>query len=368
MLQILLLALVVSFVMGLLLIRYNHLHAHFSTDHDVSGVQKFHATPVPRIGGLPIMLGLVAGCALSGFLNTTAWVLLLLLSAFPAFAAGFIEDLTKKIGPLPRLLATFIAAVLGYFLLGAGLVRLDIPLVDSLLRDYWWLSLLLTMVAVGGVAHAVNIIDGYNGLSGMVAVFIFLAIAYVCFKVQDIVLMSVCFAMVGAIFGFLFWNFPRGLIFAGDGGAYLIGFMIAELSVLLVARNPAVSPWFPLLCVIYPVFETIFSIYRRKFLQGRAVGYPDALHLHQMVYKRMVLWMVGSKEARHLTQRNSMTSPYLWVLASFSVVPAMLFWNRSWILMLLTLLFVLVYLRLYRMIVRFKTPRWMVLRRDDSSR
>lgn len=46
----------------------------------------------------------------------------------------------------------------------------------------------------------------------------------------------------------------------------------------------------------------------------------------------------------------------------------MLFWNHTWILMLLVLLFVLAYLRLYRMIVHFKTPRWMVLRRDDSSR
>lgn len=366
MLQILLLALIASFTTGLLLIRYAHLHARFSTDGDVTGVQKFHATPVPRIGGLPIMLGLIAGCALSGYLNTSVWVLLLLLSAFPAFAAGFIEDLTKKIGPLPRLLATFVAAALGYFLLGAGLARLSIPGVDHLLASYWWLSLLLTMVAVGGVAHAVNIIDGYNGLSGMVAVFIFLSIIYVCFKVHDIVLMSVCFAMVGAVLGFLFWNFPRGLIFAGDGGAYLIGFMIAEMSVLLVARNPAVSPWFPLLCVIYPVFETVFSIYRRKFLQGRAVGYPDALHLHQMIYKRMVLWMVGSKDARHLTQRNSMTSPYLWLLTSFSVVPAMLFWNHTWVLMLFCLLFVLGYLRLYRMIVRFKVPSWLVLRRDDS--
>ena len=291
---------------------------------------------------------------------------MLLLSAFPAFSAGLFEDLTKKIGPLPRLLATFVAAGLGFFLLHGGVTHLDLPFLDMLLQRYWWLSLLFTMVAVGGVAHAVNIIDGYNGLSGMVAVFIFLAIIYVCFKVQDIVLMSVCFAMVGAVLGFLFWNFPRGLIFAGDGGAYLIGFMIAEISVLLVARNPAVSPWFPLLCVIYPVFETVFSIYRRKFLQGRAVGYPDALHLHQMIYKRMVLWMVGSKDARHLTQRNSMTSPYLWLLTSFSVVPAMLFWNRTWVLMLFCLLFVLGYLYLYRMIVRFKVPNWLVLRRDDS--
>ncbi|MBV8046602.1 MAG: glycosyl transferase, partial [Paludibacterium sp.] len=160
--------------------------------------------------------------------------------------------------------------------------------------------------------------------------------------------------------GFLLLNYPRGLIFAGDGGAYLMGFLIAELSVLLVARNPLVSPWFPLLLVIYPVFETLFSIYRRKFLQDRAIGYPDALHLHSVIYRRLVRWMVGSHEAKHLTRRNSMTAPYLWVLASLSIAPAMLFWHNTTILMICVLLFIALYISLYRMIIRFKTPRWLV--------
>ncbi len=307
------------------------------------------------------MLGLLAGCLLSSFLNEVWWPLLLLLSAIPAFFAGLIEDVTKKIGPAPRLFSTFVAALLAYILLNAGLFRLGLPWADLVLSRFVWVSVLLTVVAVGGVAHAMNIIDGYNGLSGVVAIFIFLAIIYVCFKVNDVVLMSVCFAMIGAILGFLFWNFPKGLMFAGDGGAYLVGFMIAEISVLLIVRNPAVSPWFPLLCVIYPVFETLFSIYRRKFLQGRAVGYPDALHLHQMIYRRVVRWMVGSKEIRHLTQRNSLTSPYLWALSSCSVVPAMLFWNNTLVLVGFVLVFILSYIRLYLMIVRFRTPRWMRL-------
>ncbi|WP_293764872.1 glycosyltransferase [uncultured Aquitalea sp.] len=364
MLQILLTALLVSILTGLGLLRYSHLHSRFTADSDTSGVQKFHAVPVPRIGGVPIMLGLVMGCALSGYLNTSVWVLLLLLSTLPAFGFGLLEDVTKKIGPLARLLATFVSACLGFFLIDAGLNRLGIPYLDAALTNYLWLSLLITMVAVGGVAHAFNLIDGYNGLSGMVSVFIFTAMAYVCLKVHDILLMSVCMAMIGAILGFLFWNFPRGLIFAGDGGAYLVGFMIAEVSVLLVARNAEVSPWFPMLCVIYPVFETLFTIYRRKFLQGRAVGRPDALHLHQMIYRRVVRWMVGSREARHLTQRNSLTSPYLWVLCSLSVLPAMLFWNKTWVLLLFVALFVAGYLYLYRQIVRFRTPRWLTLRRD----
>lgn len=365
MLQILLTAMFVSSLVGLLLFRYSHLHAQYTADADITGVQKFHAKPVPRVGGVPIFLGLLAGCALSGYLNTSTWLLLLLLSILPAFLFGLLEDVTKKVGPRPRLLATFVSAGLGFVLVQASLIRLGIPEVDPILARYWWLSLGVTVIAVGGVAHAFNIIDGYNGLSGMVAVLVFTAIAYVCFKVHDILLMSVCMAMIGAVLGFLCWNFPLGLIFAGDGGAYLLGFMIAELSVLLVARNPEVSPWFPMLCVIYPVFETLFSIYRRKFLQHRAVGCPDALHLHQMIYRRLVRWMVGSREARYLTQRNSLTSPYLWLLCSFSVLPAMLFWNRTWVLQLCIAFFIATYLYLYRMIVHFHAPKWLTVRKGD---
>ncbi|MEO9384706.1 MraY family glycosyltransferase [Chromobacterium phragmitis] len=363
MLQILLLATFLSLFVGMCLIRFVHLHERFSADHDLGGVQKFHARPVPRIGGVAIAMGLTAGCGLLAWLLRDASVLLLLVVALPAFTAGVLEDMTKKVGPLPRLLATFIAATLGYFVLGAGLLRLDVPVLDGLLSEFWMLSLLLTVIAVGGVAHAVNIIDGYNGLSGVVSIFIFLAMAYVAFKVQDPALMGVCFAMVGGIAGFLFWNFPRGLMFAGDGGAYLVGFMIAEVSVLLVARHAQVSPWFPMLCVIYPVFETLFSIYRRKFLQGRRIGYPDALHLHQLIYMRLVRWMVGSKNADHKTMRNSLTSPYLWALSSVSVVPAMLFWQNTEVLIVVCALFAMSYICLYRMIIRFRTPRWLVLRR-----
>ncbi|QOZ85720.1 MULTISPECIES: MraY family glycosyltransferase [Chromobacterium] len=364
MLQILLLATFFSLLVGMCLIHFAHLHESFSADHDLGGVQKFHARPVPRIGGVPIAVGLVAGGCLLAWSLGDPRVLLVLLVALPAFAIGMLEDVTKQVGPMPRLLVTFVSAGLGYFLLGAGLQRLDIPLLDGLLTQFWLLSLLLTLVAVGGVAHAVNIIDGYNGLSGMVSIFIFLAVAYVSFKVQDAMLMGICFAMVGAIAGFLFWNFPRGLIFAGDGGAYLVGFMIAEVAVLLVTRHPQVSPWFPLLCVIYPVFETLYSIYRKKFLRGMSPGMPDGLHLHMLIYKRLVRWMVGSRDAAHLTQRNSLTSPYLWALSSFSVVPAMLFWNNTPVLIGFVLVFIASYIYLYRMIVRFRTPRWMLLRKS----
>jgi UDP-N-acetylmuramyl pentapeptide phosphotransferase/UDP-N-acetylglucosamine-1-phosphate transferase len=366
MLPILFGALLGSFVAAVLLIRFNHVHARFSADNDLRGVQKFHFYPVPRIGGVPVFIGLLVGVSIQYFKGHDSFGWLLLLSALPAFGAGLVEDLTKRVGPFPRLIATFVAAVVGFWLLGARLTHLDLPVLDAVLA-FWPLSLLLTVVAVGGVAHAVNIIDGYNGLSGMVSIFIFLAIAYVSFKVGDAPLLALSFAMVGALAGFFVWNYPRGLIFAGDGGAYLVGFVIAELSVLLVARNPQVSPWFPLLLVIYPVFETLFTIYRRRFLRGVSPGLPDALHLHTLIYRRLVRWMIGSAVVEHRTRRNSLTSPYLWVLASLSVIPATLFWSNTRVLMGCVVAFVLIYVHLYRMIIRFKAPRWLVVKRTCPS-
>ncbi|WP_434777015.1 MraY family glycosyltransferase [Neisseria sp. Ec49-e6-T10] len=363
MLLILIIAFFASISCAILLVRFKHVHGRFSMDQDVTGVQKFHTTPVPRIGGVPVIIGFIATliCAMLKWHNIAVW--LLLLSALPAFFAGLIEDLTKKVGPMPRLLATFVAAALGFWLLNAGLSRLSLPGIDYVLHQYWAFSLILTIVAVGGIAHALNIIDGYNGLASMVAMLIFLALAYVAYKVNDSILCGVSLGLVGAIGGFFVLNYPRGLIFFGDGGAYLVGFLVAEISVLLVMSHEKVSPWFPMLLVIYPVMETLFSIYRKKFIRKMSPGLPDGLHLHMLVYKRLVRWAIGSKETKDMLERNSLTSPYLWALASLSVVPACLFWDNTPILILFCCLFVMGYIWIYMMLIRFKTPKWLIIRK-----
>lgn len=351
------------------LIHSQHWHGHLSADGDLSGPQKFHVRPTPRIGGLPVILGvLVAYAVVWGEGLEGGLVGGLLLAALPVFVAGLVEDLTKRVSPLKRLLAAFVSAGVAMALVGAELTQLSIPGVDALLLSVPLLSVLLTVFAVGGVCHSMNIIDGYNGLMGGVALMMSTALAYVSFKLGDTALLLVCVALMGALLGFLVWNFPLGLIFAGDAGAYLVGFLLAEVSVLLVARHPGVvSPWFPMLLMVYPVFETVFSIYRRKKRQA-AAGLPDSMHFHQMVYKRLVRWMVGSAEARDLTRRNSLTAPYLWAVGLFSVAPAVLFWQHERLLQLGCLLFVVAYVWLYRRIVRFRAPRWLVLRKAVPGR
>jgi UDP-N-acetylmuramyl pentapeptide phosphotransferase/UDP-N-acetylglucosamine-1-phosphate transferase len=165
---------------------------------------------------------------------------------------------------------------------------------------------------------------------------------------------------LGAVFGFFVWNYPLGLVFLGDGGAYFLGFWVAVLGILLVQRNEVVSPMFPLLLCAYPMFETLFSMYRRKVVRGRPVGLPDATHLHSLIYRRLMRWAIGRQDAANLLRRNSMTSPYLWLICSMSAVPAVLSWDNTEVLGGFIVAFCLLYLTLYRAIVRFRTPRMLV--------
>jgi UDP-N-acetylmuramyl pentapeptide phosphotransferase/UDP-N-acetylglucosamine-1-phosphate transferase len=362
--SVLILAFISAVLITLWIVRFGHVHGHLTADSDLSGVQKFHTAAVPRVGGIAIFLGILLALLARYFQNAEVGLfgLLLVICSLPAFLSGLTEDLTKKVGVKIRLIATMVSAALAGYFLNAWLGSVQILGIDNLMLTYPFVAVAITCFAVGGVANAFNIIDGYNGLSSMVAVIILSGIAYVAFHVGDYPIMIAALAMIGALLGFLVFNYPRGAIFMGDGGAYLAGFWIAELSVLLTARHPEVSKWFPLLLCLYPIFETVFTIYRRVVLQKAHPGMPDALHLHQLIYMRIVRPSIGSHSDAAKAQCNALTSPYLWILTAFAVIPAILFWQHHQVLKGFALLFVVTYVWLYWAIVRFKSPKWMRLR------
>jgi UDP-N-acetylmuramyl pentapeptide phosphotransferase/UDP-N-acetylglucosamine-1-phosphate transferase len=357
----LLLSFFASLLSILFVIRYQHLHSDWSADSDLSGPQKFHTLSVPRIGGLGIFIALVI-TGIAAWLQSLSFhreLLLLTISALPAFVLGIAEDLTKRIGAGLRLLGTAVSAAIAGYLLNAWISRIGISGIDEILAIHV-VSICFTCFAVAGLANAYNIIDGFNGLASMIAIIALLAIAYVAFQVQDKMILYMAVVMAGAIAGFFVWNYPRGLIFLGDGGAYLIGFWVGIMSILLVSRNPLVSPWFAILVNAYPIFETLFTIWRRAIHQGKNPGLPDGAHFHSLIYRRMVKWAYGSNPlpAQEILN-NSKTSPYLWVISSISIIPAVLWWNRPFVLMLSALIFIGVYIALYRSVVRFKRPSWL---------
>jgi UDP-N-acetylmuramyl pentapeptide phosphotransferase/UDP-N-acetylglucosamine-1-phosphate transferase len=353
------LAFFISLITTLILIRFQHLHERVSSDHDLSGPQKFHTHAVPRIGGVGIFLGLAISAWVAHSVPSLERGLLLLqicLCALPAFGIGLIEDLTKKMGVKTRLFATALSAYMGIYFLNVLITKIQVPGVDWVL-SIGVISIIFTVIAVTGLANAYNIIDGFNGLASMVAIISLLAIGYVAFKANDPALASICLIVIGAISGFFIWNYPRGLIFLGDGGAYLIGYLIATLSILLVIRNPNVSPWFALLVNAYPIFETLFTIWRRKIHQGKNPGLPDGAHFHSLIYRRVIRWaeVHESKETASYA-KNAKTSPYLWFLSSLAVFPAIVWWQTTWILQCFAMLFCISYVMAYTAVVNFKTP------------
>jgi UDP-GlcNAc:undecaprenyl-phosphate GlcNAc-1-phosphate transferase len=347
-----------SFVSTLLIIRFQRLHDRFSGDHDLLGPQKFHIGSVPRIGGISIAIGLFTAIIVRlQHQSAPTFEILLLLCAIPAFAIGLAEDLTKKIGIRSRLFFTAIAAGFAVYYLGSQITHLDIPGIDYIL-GFPLVAFVFTIFAITGLSNAYNIIDGFNGLSSMVGIITLLGLAYVGFITGDSLIVFLSLIMTGAILGFFVWNYPRGLIFLGDGGAYLIGFWIGILSILLVARQPNVSPWFALLINAYPILETLFSIYRRKIHQGKSPGQPDGIHFHTLIYRR-ILSPARVKTQSDLLSANAKTAPYLWILSALAVVPAILWWQSTTLLVAFALLFTISYVWLYRRIVNFKTPDWM---------
>lgn len=349
----------------------SHLHRRWSADHDLTGPQKMHMEAVPRVGGIGIFVGILAGA------SAIAWVhpqhrheaVLLILCMLPAMLSGLWEDFTKSISPRRRMVALALSGLLGAWLLNGVILRTGWVPLDHLIvaNGLAWVGALGAIFAVTGVSNSVNIIDGMNGLASMCVALMAAALAWISWQVQDVLVGSIALTTMGAALGFFAWNYPRGLVFLGDGGAYMLGFIVAELGILLAARHSEVSMLAPLLIVVYPVFETLFSMYRRRFLQRRSMTQPDGIHLHTLIYRRLKRNSRYSFDASLARSANSGTSPYLWLLSVVGIAPAAVWWNNSRMLLIALLFFALSYLWVYWRIVRFRSPRWMKARRCGVS-
>ena len=358
-------AFLVSFVMGAIVLRLSRKHR---STYGENMPQRIHAGEVPRLGGVALLAGLLvswlAGVASTqwfgdpSFLSLDVRTVWWCVAMLPAILGGIAEDLTQRLLVRYRLLLTLLTGLMAVLLLDLRIPRLDLSWLDTGMAMCPWVGVALALLAMSGLPHAFNIIDGCNGLAGMVALIICLALAHVSLQVGDRALALMLITTAAATAGFLFWNYPRGMIFAGDGGAYLWGVVIAFASITLVMRHEQVSPWFPMLLLIYPVWETLFSMYR-KWSRGMSPGMADALHFHQLIYRRVVWGVFDDDESRDMLMRNNRTSPYLWMFTLLPVIPALLLWRTTWALLLCCGIFIVLYVSAYLAIVRFKLPSWM---------
>lgn len=227
-----------SFALCLLLVLTKRWHGTLTMDH-LEGVQKFHTAPTPRIGGVPIVLGLVVAWSKAPP-DTKDMLTAILFAGMPAFIFGVLEDITKRVGMIQRLLATMASGLLAWWITDYSLTRVDIWGVDWLL-GLTVVSVVFTAFAVGGVANSINIIDGFNGLASTASTLAFVGYAMMAWQVGDTQLATVALVLAACVWGFFWVNWPLGKIFLGDGGSYFIGFALAWTAVMLIERNPGVS-------------------------------------------------------------------------------------------------------------------------------
>lgn len=340
-------AFVGSLLTSWLLVLTQRWHGVLSQD-GLTGVQKVHSQPTPRVGGLGVLLGLALGHALAPP-GVQALSGPLLWACLPAFLFGLLEDVTKRVGVAPRLLATMASGLLGWWLSGAALHRVDLPGVDLLLQ--WTLpAVLLTCVAVAGVANSTNIIDGCNGQASLAVVLGLLGYAGLALQMGDADLAGLALLLAATAAGFFWINWPFGKIFLGDGGAYLLGFGLGWVAVLLVDRHPEVSAFAVLMVFLHPVTEVLFSMWRRR-IKRTPSGQPDRLHFHSLLMRRVVRrWLPGRPALWH----NSVTGLVVGSATSIGAVLANLSHGSVLWSALLVLALMLAYVAMYARMVRFR--------------
>ena len=358
--SVLVLPLSVSLLVGLFIVLSKPFHGRWTVDHPGAGVQKMHTQLVPRVGGLALLAGgaaplilpllgwthtpaLVPSTLGKGELSVRSVLEVFVLAGLPAFLFGLVEDLTRRVGVRERLLATMASALLAWWFTGLLIQRLDLGGLDVFM-GITAISLAFTAIAVGGVANAVNIIDGVHGLASGIGILALTTLAWLAWLVGDQTLVTVAVLLAGATAGFFILNYPMGRLFLGDGGAYLLGFWVAWMSVMLVARNPDVSPWACLLIVAYPVTEVLYSV-RRRLVAKLPAGAPDREHLHSLV---KVNWARVRFAKLTPELQNAIVAPGLWVLAAAPMTIALRYHESRGVLISAMVAFVMIYIFVHR--------------------
>ena len=333
----------------LLLVLTKRWHGALSMDF-TDGIQKFHSSPTPRIGGLPIVLGVLV----AWWQAPTDWkepLAVLLFAGMPAFSFGLAEDITKRVGVSQRLVATMASGILAWWLSDYSLSRVDIWGIDWLL-SFTTVSVIFTAFAIGGVANSINIIDGFNGLASTSAFLAFIGFGMLAHQVNDHMLAGISLILAASVWGFFWINWPFGKIFLGDGGSYFIGFALAWVAVLLIERNHEVSAFAALIICVHPVTEVLFSIYRRRVKQAHP-GHPDRLHFHSLVKRRYI-----ARWFSHLPMqwKNSITGLLIGGMSLISCIAANLVYKSVHASAIALIVFFLIYISTYLRMIRHSWP------------
>ena len=241
-----------------------------------------HTGIVPRIGGLGIILGFgltyILCFVFLEYENIKSPIYYGIFSgALASFFLGIIDDF-RPLGAKLKLFAQIAIALLACSC-GLSVDMFVIPFTDIQINLGIFGSV-ITIIWIVSLMNIINLIDGLDGLAGGIGLMLMVLLAYLAFKSNIVISYILALGMVGAITGFLFHNFPPAKAYLGDSGAYLIGFVIASLSLLNSEKGAVLAALIaPMLALALPIADVAYAIIRRA-IRGLPLFRPDQDHIH----------------------------------------------------------------------------------------
>lgn len=241
--------------------------------------RKLQTGPIPRLGGIPVATTFVLALLAAYFFDPAGmgrWRVTL-ATTLMIFGLGLWDDI-RPLGAKVKLVGQIVIALTS-FSLGITVDVITSPSGTFNVSLGAW-SLVLTVIWLVAVPNIVNLFDGHDGLAAGLGLFLYATLGIVAAYNNQAPLAMISFAITGSLLAFLTFNMPPARIFLGDGGAYLIGFGIAVLS--LEGSNKghiAATLMVVLMGLGLPIIDTTFAILRRG-LRGIPLFRADAEHMH----------------------------------------------------------------------------------------
>jgi len=312
---------------------------------DTNAVQAMHVGLIPRVGGIAIFGALSFTAFLAPVVVSQSYSMFLFATSL-IFFVGLKEDLGFPVSPRLRLLAVAVASLIVMVLLGVWLPRIGVPFVDILLQ-YWFIGVPFTLLMTAGVANGFNLIDGVNGLASMTAISAAITIALISYQGGYMTMVSLSMMIAAVTFGFFIVNYPFGLIFLGDAGAYTLGFILSWFGIAVILNVPEVSPWVILLTLFWPLADTLLAMYRRS-RGNKSAMMPDRLHAHQLVMRAIEICFIG-RNRRHMS--NPFTTLVLVPFVIGPQIAAVVLWDQNGAAFLAVLIFLALFFGSYALMI-----------------
>lgn len=300
-----------------------HIRAITQSRGDDIAVQSSHVGEPARVGGLAVLLSLMAVAAIQTVFQETYQTPLLLLSVLPVFIAGLAEDLGHRVSPRGRFLAAIVSAIAAVSLLGAWAPRSDIPYLDAAM-SLPLVAIILTVLFSAGFCHAVNLIDGMNGLASTVVTISALGCAAISAQAEQPEITGFALLLATGTIGFLPLNWPYARLFLGDAGAYGLGHLLVWLPFLLAWQTDTVAVPALMLVIFWPLADVLHTILRR-LAERASILQPDKMHLHQKVRRMLDIIWFGYRGRQ---RSNPLTTLVLLPFITVPVVTGTLLWDQ----------------------------------------